>query len=133
MAKTRARSSDGTAQRARDQERPAGRAARAKAPSTGAFGRLRRLAPEVVKAYEALTAAASQAGPLSVREVALVKLAASIGRGASRTAHAHTRKALEAGVDPGSLRHVAIVALATVGLPAALDGLRWVDETIAEQ
>lgn len=109
------------------------RVAVAKSVSTGAFGRLRRLAPDVVAAYEALTTAAAQAGPLSTREIALVKLAASIGRGASRTAHAHTRKALEAGVDPGSLRHVAIVALATVGLPAALDGLRWIEETIADR
>ena len=121
------------APRARDRAESTARTARPKAVSAGAFGRLRRLAPEVVAAYEAMTEAASKAGPLSAREVALVKLAASIGRGASRTAHAHTRKALEVGVDPGALRHVAIVALATVGLPAALDGLRWIEETIADR
>ena len=37
-----------------------------------------------------------------------------------------------AGVDPEALRQIALVALPTIGLPAALDALRWVDESIAE-
>ena len=86
----------------------------------------------MVDAYDTLSAACRQAGPLDESTVALVKLAVSVGRGAGRTAHAHAKKALRAGVDPEALRQIALVALPTIGLPAALDALRWVDESIAE-
>ena len=95
----------------------------------------RRLAqkyPEVADAYDTLSEVCRQAGPLDESTVALVKLAVSVGCGAERTVHAHAKKALRAGVDPEALRQVALVALPTVGLPAALDALRWVDESIGE-
>lgn len=88
--------------------------------------------PAVVAAYDALSEVCRDAGPLDPVTVALVKLAVSVGRGSQRTVHAHAKKALRAGVDPEALRQVALVALPTVGLPAALDALRWVDESIRE-
>lgn len=88
--------------------------------------------PDVVAAYDTLSDACRQAGPLDEAAVALVKLAVSIGRGAERTVHAHAKKALRSGADPDALRQIAIVALPTIGLPAALDALRWVDESIQE-
>lgn len=108
------------------------RPATAAASRGGAYDRLRVLAPSVVDAYEALTAATRDAGPLGATSVALFKVAVSIGRGSSRTTHAHARKALELEVDPDVLRHIPIVALPTIGLPAALDAMRWIDESIAE-
>jgi alkylhydroperoxidase/carboxymuconolactone decarboxylase family protein YurZ len=93
---------------------------------------LARRYPEVVAAYDDLSEACRQAGPLDEPTVAMVKLAVSIGRGAPRTVHAHAKKALRLGVDPDVLRQVALVALPTIGLPAALDALRWVDESITE-
>jgi len=86
----------------------------------------------VVAAYDRLSEVCRRAGPLDEATVALVKLAVSIGAGAERTVHAHAKKALREGVDAESVRQVAIVALPTVGLPAALDALRWVDESICE-
>jgi 4-carboxymuconolactone decarboxylase len=56
----------------------------------------------------------------------------SVGRGASRTVHAHAKKALRAGADPQALRQVALIALPTIGLGAALDALRWIDESVRE-
>jgi AhpD family alkylhydroperoxidase len=94
--------------------------------------RLAREYPEIVAAYDTLSEVCRQAGPLDEATVALVKLAVSVGCGAQRTVHSHAKKALRAGVDPESLRQVALIALPTVGLPAALDALRWVDESIAE-
>jgi len=88
--------------------------------------------PEVVAAYDTLSDVCRHTGPLDESMVALVKLAVSVGRGAQRTVHAHAKKALRAGVDPDALRQIALVALPTIGLPAALDALRWVDESIAE-
>jgi 4-carboxymuconolactone decarboxylase len=94
--------------------------------------RLERKYPEVVAAYDTLSEVCRQAGPLDESTVALVKLAVSVGCGAERTVHSHAKKALRAGADPDALRQVALVAMPTIGLPAALDALRWVDESIRE-
>ena len=103
------------------------------ARGTGARARLRTLFPMVSEAYEAMALAAKDAGPLDPRSVALLKVALSVGRGSWRGTHAHARKALEAGVAPAELRHLAAVALPTIGLAASLDALRWIEETIDEQ
>ena len=83
--------------------------------------------PDVAAAYGALSDACRGAGPLDDATVALAKLAVSVGCGASRTVHA-----LRAGVDPDALRQVALIALPTVGLPAALDALKWIEDSIDE-
>lgn len=88
--------------------------------------------PSVVAAYDALSDVCREAGPLDAATVALVKLAVSIGRGSQRTVHAHAKKALRRGADPDALRQVALISLPTIGLPAALDALRWIDESIDE-
>jgi AhpD family alkylhydroperoxidase len=71
----------------------------------------------VVAAYDVLSEVCRQTGPLDESTVALVKLAVSVGGGAERTVHAHTKKALRAGADPEALRQIALVALPTVGRP----------------
>lgn len=88
--------------------------------------------PAVVVAYDTLRDACRDAGPIDESAMALVKLSISVGAGAERTVHMHCKKALRAGVDPDALRQVALLALPTIGLPAALDALRWVDEGIQE-
>ena len=88
--------------------------------------------PEVVAAYDTLSDVCRRAGPLDEAAVAIVKLAVSVGSGADRTVHAHTKKALRARVDPDALRQVALIALPTVGLPAALNALRCIEESIDE-
>jgi AhpD family alkylhydroperoxidase len=88
--------------------------------------------PSVVAAYDTLSEVCREAGPLDAETVALVKLAVSIGRGSQRTVHAHAKKALRRGADPDALRQVALISLPTIGLPAALDALRWIDESIDE-
>ena len=88
--------------------------------------------PEITSAYDVLSDVCRHTGPLDESAIALVKLAVSVGCGASRTVHAHAKKALRGGADPEALRQVALAALPTIGLPAALDALRWIDESIAE-
>jgi AhpD family alkylhydroperoxidase len=94
--------------------------------------RLAERYPAVVAAYDALRAACNEAGPLDESTVALIKLAVSVGAGVERTVHMHSKKALRAGVHPEALRQIVLVALPTIGLPAALDALRWVDESIED-
>ena len=95
----------------------------------------RRLAdryPDVASAYNGLRQACDEAGSLDPKVMALVKLALSVGARSARTVHAHARKAMQLGVAPADLRQVAVAALPTVGRAAALDALKWVDESIEE-
>ena len=107
----------------------------APAPSTATAARWTEFAagyPAVKAAYDGLRDACADAGPLDSRTSALIKLAVSVGRGASRTVHRHAKKALRAGATPDELRHVALLALPTIGLPAALDAIKWIEESLAE-
>lgn len=93
---------------------------------------LTREFPVVCEAYDALSGACLEAGPIDPTTRALVKLAVSVGGGHQRTVHSHAKKALREGVSPAALRHVAMIALPTIGLPAALDARRWIEESIDE-
>jgi 4-carboxymuconolactone decarboxylase len=85
--------------------------------------------PAVTQAYERLGEAVREAGPLSEREVALVKLAIAIGSRMEGAAHAHGRKALAQGIEAEALDHVAILSCPTIGFPAMMMALRWVRDT----
>lgn len=89
--------------------------------------------PELMQSYESFGKAAKAAGPLSAREVALVKLAISLGAGLEGAAHSHCRKALEAGCSPDDLRHVAVVSAPTIGFPTMMRAKSWVEDVIEKQ
>jgi len=82
--------------------------------------------PDVGEAYERLGKAVHAAGPLDDSTRAVVKLGISIGAGLEGAVHSHARKALEAGVSPKALLHVAVLAMPTIGLPATVRALSWV-------
>jgi alkylhydroperoxidase/carboxymuconolactone decarboxylase family protein YurZ len=84
--------------------------------------------PEIARAHAALGNAVHAAGPLDERERALVKLGIAIGARGEGAVHAQTRKALEAGLSPDELRHVALLALPTLGFPSAMAALSWVED-----
>jgi alkylhydroperoxidase/carboxymuconolactone decarboxylase family protein YurZ len=86
--------------------------------------------PELMQAYESFGKEVRAAGPLSPREVALVKLAISIGTALEGASHSHCRKALEAGCTPDELRHVAIVSAPTIGFPAMMRARSWVEDVL---
>lgn len=86
--------------------------------------------PEVGAAYEAFGAAVATAGPLSERERALIKLAISVGGRLEGATKSHAHKALDAGLTPDELRHVAVLAAPTIGFPAMMVGLAAIDDVI---
>ncbi len=88
--------------------------------------------PELMQAYESFGKAAKEAGPLSDREVALVKLAISMGAGLEGAAHSHCRKALEAGCTVDDLRHVAMVSAPTIGFPTMMRAKSWVEDVVSK-
>ncbi|TWT92520.1 Carboxymuconolactone decarboxylase family protein [Neorhodopirellula pilleata] len=99
----------------------------------GTYRAMHEQFPEFMQAYEAMGQAARQAGPLSDREVAMVKLAISIGAGLQGGAHSHCRKALQAGCSPDDLRHVAILAAPTIGFPTMMRAKSWIEDVLNQQ
>ncbi len=95
------------------------------------YQQMHQLYPEYMQAYEALGEAARAAGPLSPREIALVKLAISVGAGLEGAAHSHCRKALEVGCVADDLRHVALLAAPTIGFPTMMRARGWVEDVVA--
>ncbi len=86
--------------------------------------------PEVGKAYKALGVAVSNAGPLDARTRQLVKIGIAVGARMEGAVHSHVRKALEAGATPEEIRHAVMQATTTIGFPAMMAGLSWVDDVL---
>jgi 4-carboxymuconolactone decarboxylase len=84
------------------------------------YAAFRETHPELVKAYEALGDAARAAGPLSAKHAELVKLALAAGARLEGAVHSHARRALESGAGPDEVRHVALLAVTTLGFPSAM-------------
>jgi len=86
--------------------------------------------PEIARAYEQLGAACHLAGPIAKKERALLKLGISMGAWMEGAVHSHVRKSLEAGATPEEIRHVALLALPTLGFPATMAVLTWVEDIL---
>lgn len=84
--------------------------------------------PELMKAYHSLAEEAQQAGPLTERERHLVKLALAVGLGSEGGVHSHTRRATEAGLSADEIRHVALLGVTTIGFPAMMRSLSWMND-----
>jgi len=87
----------------------------------------------VVEAHQALSARCHEAGPLDERARRLAKLAVAVGARHEGAVHAQVRQALEAKVEPDAIRHVAILAIPTIGFPAAMAALSWVEDHLGER
>ncbi len=95
-------------------------------------GDLARKAPEVWDSYASLGKAVAEAGPLDDHTRRLIKLALAIGARSEGATHSHARQALESGVSPLELRQVALLAITTLGFPAAMAGWSWIKDCIAK-
>lgn len=96
------------------------------------YVRLQEDRPEFIAAYERFASIAHDAGPLSGRERRLVKLALAFANGSEGATHSHARQALEAGIGLADLRHVAFLAATTLGFPATMRMLTWIEDVANE-
>jgi alkylhydroperoxidase/carboxymuconolactone decarboxylase family protein YurZ len=87
-----------------------------------------RAYPAIWRAFAGLGKACGEAGPLDRRTIRLVKLALSLGALSEGAVHSHTRRALAQGLSPDELKHVALLAIPTLGLPQAVKGLTWIED-----
>jgi len=88
--------------------------------------------PGVARAYEALGEAIHAAGPLTVRERRLVKLAIAVGGRLEGAVKSHARRASREGVERTAIDQVAVLAVSTSGLPTTVAALNWIDGALRD-
>lgn len=87
--------------------------------------------PEIFTAYNALGATIHSESSLNERERALVKLGMAVGAQHEGALHAHVRKALDAGIEPEEIRQVVLLAIPSVGFPAMMAAMTWVEDILS--
>lgn len=92
----------------------------------------KRKYPAIFKAYEELGEACRSAGPLDHRTAALAKLAIAIGARLEGAVHSHVRRSLEAGASLEECRQIALLSTTTIGFPAMMAALSWVEDVAKE-
>jgi len=86
--------------------------------------------PEVWKAFTQLAGRLHEAGPLDEKTRRLIKLALSIGAGLEGVTHSAVRNALANGVTPEEIKHVAVLAVTTLGFPSTVRALTWINDDL---
>lgn len=92
----------------------------------------RREHPSVWNAFARLAEECHNSGPLDEKTRRLVKVALAIGAGLEGAAHSAVRHAREGGITKQELDHVAILGVTTLGFPAAMRALSWLDDEPTE-
>ena len=84
--------------------------------------------PEVWKAFNDLGERCHEAGPLEEKSRRLIKIALSVGAGLEGGPHSAVRNALQAGITADEIRHTAVLAITTLGFPAATRAYTWIED-----
>ena len=98
----------------------------------GWYQEQRKRFPRIFEAYEALGEACQEAGPLESKSRAFVKLAIAVGSRHEGAVHSHTRRSLEAGASIEECRHVVLLSTTTIGFPAMMAALSWMEDVSRE-
>jgi alkylhydroperoxidase/carboxymuconolactone decarboxylase family protein YurZ len=88
----------------------------------------RKSYPDVWTAFNELGDRCHSAGPLDEKTRRLVKIALSIGAGLEGATHSAIRNAKKAGITSDEINHVAVLAVSTLGLPAAIRAFTWISD-----
>lgn len=95
--------------------------------------KFKQLYPDLARDWEALGVACREAGPLDQRSGRLVKLGIAIAAGSKGGIKSEARKALDEGFNSQELHHAALLALPTIGFPAIIAAMGWIEEVLAER
>jgi alkylhydroperoxidase/carboxymuconolactone decarboxylase family protein YurZ len=87
--------------------------------------------PHVWDAFNRLGDSVAGAGPLDEKTQRLVKLAIAVGGGLQGAVHSHVRRALTEGITADEMRHVALLAITTIGWPSAIARLSWIEDIVS--
>ena len=89
--------------------------------------------PEIANLYEELGVRCQSAGPMDAKTRHLVNLGIAVGALSPGAVKSHARKALEHGATREEIYHALLLALTTVGFPAMIAAIGWVDEVLAAE
>lgn len=84
--------------------------------------------PEVWEAFVQLGGKCHEGGPLEEKTRRLVKLGLAIGMRHEGAVHSAVRGALASGVTPAEMKHVALLAITTIGWPGAMAAMTWIQD-----
>jgi alkylhydroperoxidase/carboxymuconolactone decarboxylase family protein YurZ len=85
--------------------------------------------PAVAEAFARLGQACHESGgPLDEKTRRLVKLAMAIAFRHEGAVHSAVRNAVRAGITREEIEHVVILAITTLGWPAAYAAMTWIDD-----
>jgi alkylhydroperoxidase/carboxymuconolactone decarboxylase family protein YurZ len=93
-----------------------------------AVNEFRKRHPNVWKAFNELGDRCHEGGPLDEKSRRLVKLALAIGAGLEGATHSAVRNARKSGITPKEMDHVALLAITTLGMPAATRAMTWIGD-----
>ena len=85
---------------------------------------------EVMTAVENLGKTVKDAGPIKAKEAELIQLAAALAIRSEGGVHSHVRRALDAGATKEELYHTLILLTSTIGFPAVMAGISWIDDVL---
>lgn len=94
------------------------------------FRKLKERYPDILENYDRLAASVRSIQGLDNRSQRLVKLGIAIGARLEGAVHSHARKCRAAGLSDGELYHAGLLAITTVGWPAAAASLSWIDDVL---
>jgi AhpD family alkylhydroperoxidase len=97
------------------------------------FQKFKAQYPEIAERYEELGLMCQSTGPLDPKTRYLVNLGIAVGAASPGAVKSHARKALEHGASREELFHALLLALTTVGFPAMIAAMGWVEEVIAAE
>ncbi len=86
--------------------------------------------PDFIQDIENLGETCKNAGPLDAKTAHLIQLAAAVATKSEGAAHSHTRQLLQAGANPEEIKHAVILLASTIGFPAVMAGLSWVNDIL---
>jgi alkylhydroperoxidase/carboxymuconolactone decarboxylase family protein YurZ len=93
-------------------------------------GELARRHPDIWESYAQLGQRCADAGPLDAPTRHLIKIALAAGAGSEGAVHSHVRRGLAEGLTAEQVRHVALLAVTTLGLPGAVRTMTWIDDML---
>ena len=89
--------------------------------------------PEIANLYEELGGRCQSAGPLDSKTRYLVNLGIAVGAVSPGAVKSHVRKALEKGATREEIYHALLLALTTIGFPAMIASIGWVEEVLTAE
>ncbi|ANG61487.1 alkylhydroperoxidase [Marinobacterium aestuarii] len=81
-------------------------------------------------ALDNLGKAVREEGPLDEKSAQLIQLAAAASIRSEGAVHSHCRRALDAGASPDEIRHAILLLTSTLGFPAMMAALSWVEDVL---